>query len=121
MIMQRNICLCAALLTGMGISTPAWSADPPKVTVLLDNAQVRVLRMTTGRGAHQVQVDSDDHVIIPLNDFNSKETRDGNSEALVRKRGQAYWRQGGPRAYDFTSKADMIIIDLKPGKGTTAK
>ena len=119
--MRRNIWLRAAMLTGMVLSTHAWSADPPKLTVLLDNAQVKVLRMTMGRGAHQVQIDSDDHLIIPLNDFNSKETRDGKAESLVRKRGQAYWRQGGPRAYDFTSKADMIIVDLKPGKATTAK
>jgi len=89
MIMRRNIWLCAAMLTGMGLSTHAWSADPPKMTVLLDNPQVKVSRMTTGAGAHHVQIDSDDHLIIPLNDFNSKETRDGKAESLTRKRGQA--------------------------------
>jgi hypothetical protein len=88
--------------------------------VLLENDKIKVLHLTKGGPTHTT-AESDDHLIVPLNDFTSKETRDGTIEVLLRKKGQAYWRQGGSRAYDTTGTADMIVIDLKPGKGTTIK
>ena len=82
--------------------------------------RVKVLHVTKSGRAHAT-AESDDHLIVPLSDFTSKETRDGKTEVLLRKKGQAYWRQGGSRAYDTSSTADMIVVDLKPGQGTTIK
>jgi hypothetical protein len=118
--MRPMVWLSIGLLTGALATSYAWSAGAIKVAVLLENDQVKVLRVTKNGETH-VTTDSDDHLIIPLNDFTSKETRDGKVVMLERKKGQAYWRQGGARSYDETATADMIVVDLKPGKGTTLK
>jgi len=110
----------AAMLVAMGVGTQAWGSDKSKVTVLLDNDKVKVTRFVEPTGDH-MQVDSADHLVIPLTTFRSKETRDGKTEILLRQRGQAYWNKGGPRTYDIPPHADMLIVDVKPGNVTTVK
>ena len=118
--MRLSVWLGVALIIGAAAVGYAWSAGPTKVTVLFENDRVKVLHVTKSGRAHTT-AESDDHLIVPLSDFTSKETRDGKTEVLLRKKGQAYWRQGGSRAYDTSSTADMIVVDLKPGQGTTIK
>lgn len=118
--MRNKTLFLAVTLGGLGLSPHAWSADHSKITLLLDNDKVTVLHMIEPAGNHQ-EVNSDDHLVIPLNTFRTTETRNGKTETLVRERGKAYWREGGPRSYVMMNRADMLIIDLKPGKASTFK
>jgi hypothetical protein len=120
MAMQLKIWLGAVLIAAAAAGTYAWSAGSTKVTVLFENDRIKVMRVTKNSPTHTT-AESDDHLIVPLTDFTSKETRDGKTELLLRKKGEAYWRAGGSRAYDTTTTADMIVVDLKPGQGTTIK
>ena len=116
--MRLRVWLGAALIVAAAAVSYAWSAGSTKVTVPFENDRIKVMRVTKNGPAHTT-AEFDDHLIVPLTDFTSKETRDGKTEVLLRKKGEAYWRAGGSRAYDTTATADMIVVDLKPGQGTT--
>ena len=91
--MRLSVWLGVALIIGAAAVGYAWSAGPTKVTVLFENDRVKVLHVTKSGRAHTT-AESDDHLIVPLSDFTSKETRDGKTEVLLRKKGQAVLAPG---------------------------
>ena len=119
--------VCLALV---GMWTGAVRAqDPVKVdakhyTVLLDNASVRVLKVSYGVGEKSVMHQHPDAIVVPLAPANVRFTLpDGKTQDSDMAAGSAMYTQAGSHnpANIGTAKVDAILVEFKgaaPGKAT---
>lgn len=110
--------LAAALasLAAAALAQDAVKVDPKHYSVLVDNAQVRVLRISYGPHQTSVRHSHPNSVIVYLTDAHNKFLL-GNGKTIERsgKAGEAAWAPGG--VHTPTNVADKpmeaILVELK--------
>ena len=106
----------ASLSTTSALAQDAVKADPKHYTVLVDNPQVRVLRISYGPHQSSVRHSHPNSVIVYLTDAHNKFVL-GNGKTIERsgKAGEAAWSPGG--VHTPTNMADKpmeaILVELK--------
>ena len=109
-------------------ASPATAQDPVQVDpkhhkVEVENAQVRVLRITIGPHEKTAMHQHPANVVVFLTDAHSKVTfPDGKTEERHRKAGEARWQAGEKHVVENVSDKpfEAIMVELK-GKGAAAK
>lgn len=113
----------AAISLGLCLAaTPAHAQDPVKVSpkhysVLVDNAQVRVLKVNAGPGEKTAMHQHPDNIVILLTDGKITFTdASGKSETVETKAGQAL-SAAGPQTHAGTNVGstalEAIVVELK--------
>ena len=110
--------LAAALasLAAAALAQDAVKVDPKHYSMLVDNAQVRVLRISYGPHQTSVRHSHPNSVIVYLTDAHNKFLL-GNGKTIERsgKAGEAAWTAGG--VHTPTNLADKpmeaILVELK--------
>jgi quercetin dioxygenase-like cupin family protein len=123
---MRRILLAAAAL--FVFAAPAFAQDPVSVDskhykVVLENDQVRVLRITYAPGEKSVMHDHPASVAVFLTDADGKFTLpDGKTEDMHVKAGSVEWDKGGKHLPESIGSKpfELILVELK-GKPATAK
>lgn len=117
------VCLALVVLWSGGVlAQDAAKADPKHYTVVLDNASVRILKISYGPGEKSVMHQHPDSIVIPL--VNSKvrfTLPDGKAEDSELASESATYTPAGTHlpANVGTSKVDAILVEFKgaaPGK-----
>ena len=118
--MNRAMFIVSALLVfalaAPAIAQDATKVDPKHYKVEVDNAQVRVLRVTYGPHEKSVMHSHPNAVAIPLTDVQVKfNLHGGKSQDVSMKAGQAIWTPAGTHLPENTSdKAmELVLIELK--------
>lgn len=117
-MMRRTVSVL--VLLGL-VLLPALAQDPAKVdakhyTVVFENDQVRVLRITYGPKEKSVMHDHPAGVAVFLTDQNIRfHTPDGKAEDITAKKGEATWLAGGKHNPENLSDAplELILVELK--------
>jgi len=125
--MKYSIFVLAAA-TGLALASPAAAQDPIKSNpdvykLVLENASVRVLRVTVKGGAKTTMHEHPDTVIVALNDAKVKFTgADGKPVDVALKAEQAMWAPAEKHMGENLEKssADVILVELKPSKAPAA-
>jgi len=102
-------------------AAPALAQDPVKVDakhykVVLENDQVRVLRITYGPKEKSVMHEHPAGIAVFLTDQNLRfHTPDGKSELMTAKKGEATWLAGGKHnPENLSDKAlELILVEMK--------
>lgn len=97
--------------------------DPKHHKVELENAQVRVLRITIGPHEKTPMHEHPDYVFVNLTDSHAKVALpDGKTEERHRKAGEALWHAGEKHMVENIGDRPFegIMVELK-GKAATAK
>lgn len=125
--MTRHVAISIAF--GLTVVTTASAQDPVKTNpgvyhVAVDNAQVRVLHVAAPAGAKTTMHQHPDNITVLLTDGKITFTgKDGKSEPLETKAGQAMW--SGPQMHmgvnTGTTPLEAVVVELKgsaPPKAT---
>ena len=119
--MRRILFLLALICL---VTAPAFAQDPVKVDakhykVVIDNAQVRVLRITYGPHEKSVMHDHPEGVAVFLTDHHVRFTYpDGKSEVVDAKKGDASWDKGGKHLPENLGDKpfELILVEFKAPK-----
>lgn len=123
--MRRAVVLLVALagMAGAVIAVAAMAQDPVKVdakhySVVLENAQVRVLRAVLGPGDKTPLHDHPDTVVIPLTEGVARFTVDGKSQEQKMAAGTPLWIGAEKHAAENIgkTKTEVIVVELKGSK-----
>jgi len=125
--MKRSIGVLG-LTVGLAVTSPAAAQDAvtsnPKVYhVVLENAAVRVLRVSVAPGAKTLMHEHPDNAVVVLGNGKTKFTgADGQSQEVEMKASDAMWMSGGKHSGENTgtTAVDALIIELKGNKAPTA-
>ena len=112
-----------ATIVGLLAGCGALAQDPVQLApehykVLVDNAQVRVLRATRGGHEKAPMHSHPDYVTIYLKDLNQKITLpDGTVQEVHRKAGSTSFSKAITHAEDNISDEplEVVVVELKPG------
>ncbi len=116
---MSTIVLVALVMT---IQTEVFGQDPTAVdakhyTVVFENDQVRVLRISYGPGEESVMHEHPNGVAVFLTDGNTEmKLGDGTTIMDIRKSGEASWAPAGkhlPKSLG-ENKSELILVELKP-------
>jgi quercetin dioxygenase-like cupin family protein len=115
--------VAAALASNAALAQDAVKVDPKHYTVLVNNAQVRVLRIHYGPGETSVRHSHPNSVVTYLTDGRIKMLLgNGKTTTLTGKAGQAEWTPAG--VHTPTNIGDKpfeaILVELK-GSGAHSK
>ena len=119
--------VCLALVgvwPGVALAQDAVKVDPKHYSVIVDNASVRVLKITYGPGEKSVMHQHPDSIVIPLVTSKVKFTLpDGKTEDMELAKDSASYTPAGTHnpANVGTAKIDAILVEFKgaaPGKAT---
>jgi len=124
---MRRILFLLALVSL--VTAPAFAQDPVKVDakhykVLMENAQVRVLRITYGPHEKSVMHDHPDSLAVFLTDSHvSFGTPDGKSQVEDAKKGDVQWSKAGKHnPENLSDKAmELILVEFKAPAPKAAK
>lgn len=112
--------LAFAVLLSLSLSaSPAQDpvkVDPQHYKVVLENDQVRVLRITYPTGGKSVMHQHPDSVAVFLTDQAVKFTLpDGKSETVTAKAGDAIWTPAGKHLPENTGTKplELILVEVK--------
>jgi len=122
-----NIVARAALAAGLvafaasvALAQDAVKLDPKHYKVVIDNPQVRVLRIHYGPHETSVMHSHPDGVVTYLSDGHMKFLL-GNGKTITTsgKRGQTVWAPGGPHKPTNLANTpfDAVLVELKGGHG----
>ncbi len=119
---MRRILFLLALICF--VTAPAFAQDPTKVDakhykVLMENAQVRVLRITYGPHEKSVMHDHPDSLAVFLTDQHIRfGTPDGKSQVEDAKKGDVQWSKAGKHLPEnLGDKAmELILVEFKSPK-----
>ena len=110
------------------LAVPAAAQDPVKVSsknyrVVVDNARVRVLRVSVPAGGKTAMHEHPDNIVIALTDSKVRFTgADGKSQDAEMKADQALWN--GPEKHmgenTGSTAVDALVIELKGSAAPTA-
>jgi quercetin dioxygenase-like cupin family protein len=111
-----------AAIVGFLAVCSAFAQDPVQIApehykVLVDNAQVRVLRATRGPHEKAPMHSHPDYVTVYLTDLNQKITLpDGTVQEVHRKAGTTSFSKATTHAEDNTSDQplEVVVVELKP-------
>ena len=121
---MRRIVIVLSLLSlfcGVALAQDPVKVDPKHYSVIFENDEVRVLRITYGPGEKSVMHDHPDGVVIYLTDHHVKFTfSDGNSEVVDGKAKGSAWIKGGKHLPENVGKEPLEAI-LVEQKNKTAK
>ena len=118
MTIFARVALATALasLTASALAQDAVKVDPKHYSVLVDNPQVRVLRITYGPHQSSVRHSHPNSVIVYLTDAKNKFLL-GNGKTIERsgKAGEAAWAPAGVHTpTNLTDKPmEAILVELK--------
>jgi quercetin dioxygenase-like cupin family protein len=118
--MKRVMLSVVAVVALLGVVS-ARAQDPVKVdpkhyTVMVENDQVRVLRIHYAPGEKSVMHVHPDSVVVYLSDQTAKFAfPDGKSQEVTGKKGEAAFIPGGPHLPEDTGTApiDAVLVELK--------
>lgn len=123
---MRSILTVVIAFMLAALAAPAFAQDPVKVhpdmyKVELENAQVRVLRVTVPAHQKTELVDLHDIVVVPLTDYSILHTdAAGKVTELPRKAGKATWVDSGSRMIEAGDKpVEAVLVEIK-GSGPVA-
>jgi quercetin dioxygenase-like cupin family protein len=108
------------LWSGAVIAQDAVKADPKHYSVILENASVRVLRISYAPGEKSVMHQHPDSIVIPLSSSKVRFTMpDGKSEDSVLAADSAMYTPAGTHnpANIGTAKVDAILVEFKGAGG----
>ena len=106
------------------VTAPAFAQDPVKVDakhykVVLDNAQVRVLRITYGPHEKSVMHNHPDSLAVFLTDQHIRfGLPGGKSEVVDKKKGDVEWTKAGNHLPENLSDKplELILVEFKSPK-----
>jgi len=101
----------------------AVTSNPKVYHVVLENAAVRVLRVSVAPGAKTVMHEHPDNAVVVLANGKTKFTgADGQSQEVEMKANDAMWMPGGKHSGENTGSTvvDALIIELKGNAAPTA-
>ena len=113
---------------GLAAAVPAAGQDavtsnPTVYHVVLENAAVRVLRVSVAPGQKTVLHEHPDNAVIVLSDTKMKFTgADGAAQEMASKANDVMWMPAGKHAGENTGSTpiDALIVELKGNKAPTA-
>jgi quercetin dioxygenase-like cupin family protein len=125
---MKKLVPALVVLTGLAVGSSAAAQDPVKsnpdvYSVVLENANVRVLRVTVKPGGKTTMHDHPDTVVIAMSDAKVKFTgADGKAAEVPLKAEQAMWTPAEKHMGENLEKnaAEVILVELKPSKGPAA-
>ena len=125
---MTHVSLTLALTAALAFALPAAAQDPIKSNpdvykVVLENATVRVLRVTVKPSAKTTIHEHPDTVVVPLSNAKVKFTgADGKSVDAALTAGQATWAPAEKHSGENLEKApaEVILVELKGNKPPTA-
>jgi hypothetical protein len=121
LIARATVATTLAMFAGTAaFAQDAVKVDPKHYTVLVDNAQVRVLKIHYGPHETSVMHSHPNSVITYLSDANNSFLlAHGKTIKDVAKAGTAAWAPGGAhKPTNLSGKPmDAILVELKGGKG----
>src|SRR5512134_2652031 len=125
---MRRSTLVLLLTVGLAVASPASAQDAvtsnPKVYhVVLENAAVRVLRVSVAPGQKTVMHEHPDNAVVLLANSRMKFTgADGASQDVDMKANDAMWSPAGKHFGENTGSTpiDAVIIELKGNNAPTA-
>jgi hypothetical protein len=108
--------LCAAA----ALAQDPASTDPAHFSVELDNARVRVLRVTVPPNTKVQLHELGDAVVVPLADYESTLKRPtGETATVERKTGKAAWLAAGAREFESGNQGvNALLIEIKVPSAT---
>jgi len=85
------------------------------MTVIFENARVRVLEANLAPGEKSEPVELRDAVVVPLSDYEIRFiAADGTSQTGERKTGVPVWAPVSPPVSEVSNKpADAIVVEIK--------
>lgn len=123
--MSRAVVLFVALaaVAGAAFAGAAMAQDPVQIdakhySVVLENAQVRVLRGVLGPGDKTPPHDHPATVVVPLTDGVGRFTVDGKTQEQKMVAGTPLWIGAEKHAVENPGKGkvEVIVVELKGGK-----
>jgi beta-alanine degradation protein BauB len=110
------VAMAVCLAGSTGIAQDPVKVNPKTYEVLIDNAQVRVLRVVAAAGEKTVMHQHPDNMTVLLTDGKMTFTdADGKSQPVDMKAGQALW--SGPQKHmgvnTGSSPLEAIVVELK--------
>ena len=118
------VCLAVVLLSGSMLAQDPLKVDPAHYKVVLDNASVRVLRVSYAAGAKSVMHQHPDTIIVPLSSAKVRFTMpDGKSQDTDLANESAMYTPAGTHTPTNigASAVDGILIEFKaPTAGKAA-
>ena len=94
---------------------------PNNVKVLLDNAEVRVLEVTTAKGEKIGPHSHPPYIVYALSAGKTHFVLpNGKTKDLDLKAGEAIWSNGGAHRQESLTDNHLIVIELKQGKPVVA-
>lgn len=120
---MRSLSMVAVLVflfAATAVAQDAVQVDPKHYQVVMENDQVRVLRITYGPGDKSVMHRHPDAVAVFLTDHRGRFTLPGGkSEERAFKRGQTLWTPAETHLPENlgSSPLELILVELKGKKG----
>ena len=105
-----------AVLAGPALAQDPVVVDAAHYTLVFENEQVRVLRITYGPGEESVMHDHPAGVAVPLEDSHMQFTlADGQVMESTLKAGEAIWAPAGPHVPKSLSDkpSSIILVEIK--------
>ena len=89
--------------------------DPAHFKVELDNASVRILRVTVDPNTKIEMHDLGNAVVVPLADYESTLKTANGTSTVERKTGKAAWLPAGRREFESGAQGvNALLIEIKP-------
>ena len=109
--------LLFSLSAASALAQDPVQVDPDHYQVVLENDQVRVLRITYGPQEKSVMHDHPSGVVVYLTDQHARfSTPDGKRQEVHGKAGEAAWHPGGKHLPENISDKPLeaILVEIKP-------
>ena len=118
---EKSMATIVLLALVMTITTAAFGQDPTVVddkhyTVVFENDQVRVLRISYAPGEESVMHEHPNSVAVFLDDGDTEmKLGDGTTIRDIRKSGEAMWAPSGKHLPKNIgdNKSELILVELK--------
>ena len=116
-VINKSMLLASVVSLGIPVALAenAVTADTDHYSVVFENDQVRVVRITYGAGEKSVMHEHGDGVVVFLTDTSTKmNMADGTSEDTVGKAGDVQWSPAQMHLPENTGEAmEALYIELK--------